>query len=165
MSIDLGNSTNKGIVTLKLAHQFQNDEILRDEYVSWFFNESTIRSIQENFMDIDSEPKDDDAKLLRIAYWYAILREKYGDEVIENAIASGCRQTLLLGAGYDTRFFRLPCLQDSSIKTFEIDLPNTINKKDKILCQKLGLIPSGLCLIPFDLNKDDFNSISQYGFD
>ncbi len=165
MGIDLGNSTNKGVAMLKLAHQFQNEVILKDEFVSWFFDETIINSLRENPWDIDSEPKEDIEKIQRLSYWFAILREKYGDEVIENGISSGCRQLLLLGSGYDTRFFRLTFLQDSSIKTFEVDFPNTIKNKEEILCKKLGNIPLGLSLIPFDFNKDDPNSLSQYGFD
>ena len=165
MGIDLGNSTNKGVAMLKLAHQFQNEVILKDEFVSWFFDETIINSLRENPWDIDSEPKEDIEKIQRLSYWFAILREKYGDEIIESGISSGCRQLLLLGSGYDTRFFRLPFLQDSSIKTFEVDFPNTIKNKEEILCKKLGNIPFGLSLIPFDFNKDDPNSLSQYGFD
>src|SRR4030042_3024778 len=119
MSFDLGNSTNKGVAMLKLAHQFQNEVFLRDEYVSWFFDETIIDSLRKNPLDIYSEPKEDIEKIQKLSYWFAILREKYGDEVIENGISSGCRQLLLLGAGYETRYFRLTFLQDRSIKTFE----------------------------------------------
>jgi methyltransferase (TIGR00027 family) len=164
MSIDLGNSTNKGVALLKLAHQFQDEVLLRDEYVSWFFDETTIHSLKENPLDINSEPKEDIEKIQRLSYWFAILREKYGDEVIESGILSGCKQLLILGAGYETRFFRLPFLQDRSIKTFEVDLPNTIKNKIEVLSNKLGDIPPGLFLIPFDFNIDDLNNLSQYGF-
>lgn len=165
MSIDLGNSTNKGVAMLKLAHQFQREVLLRDEYVIWFFDETVIDSLRENPLDIYSEPKKDIEKIQKLSYWFAILREKYGDEVIENGISSGCRQLLLLGAGYETRYFRLTFLQDRAIKTFEVDLPNTIKNKRQVLCQKLGNIPSNLSLIPLDFNTDELNILSQYGFD
>ncbi len=165
MSIDLGNSTNKGVAMLKLAHQFQREVLLRDEYVIWFFDETVIDSLRENPLDIYSEPKKDIEKIQKLSYWFAILREKYGDEVIENGILSGCRQLLLLGAGYETRYCRLTFLQDRAIKTFEVDLPNTIKNKRQVLCQKLGNIPSNLSLIPLDFNTDELNILSQYSFD
>lgn len=165
MSIELGNSTNKGTAMLKLAHQFQSQVILRDEYIGWFFDESVARSLQENSQNVDSEPKNDAEKFQRIAYWYTLLREKHGDEVIETAITSGCKQILLLGAGYDTRFFRIPSVRENSIATFEVDLPKTIDDKRRYLIERLGNIPQGLSLIPLDFNQDNLSSIFQYGFE
>lgn len=165
MSIDLGRSTNKGTAMMKLAHQFQPHVILEDEYVSWFFDNSVAQSLQENPLNIDVEPTNDVQKFQQVAYWYTILREKYGDEVITAAIASGCKQLLLLGAGYDTRFFRIPVVQKRAVTTFEVDLPETVDDKQKYLIEKLGHIPPGLILIPLDFNQDNLNSLFRYGFD
>ncbi|MEO1521845.1 MAG: SAM-dependent methyltransferase [Cyanobacteria bacterium J06633_2] len=165
MSIDLGKSTNKGTAMMKFAHQFQPDVILQDEYVGWFFNESTAKSLQEDALNLRVEPTDDSQRFQQIAYWYTILREKYGDEVITDAIASGCRQLLLLGAGYDTRFFRIAAVQESGVATFEVDLPQTIEDKQTYLVNKLRHIPDELTLIPLDFNQNDLNSLVHYGFD
>ena len=164
MSIEWGKSTNKGTAMLKLAHQFHSEAILKDEYVGWFFDESVVHSLQENPLNVDSA-KDDAERFQQIAYWYTILREKHGDEAIEDAIASGCKQLILLGAGYDTRFFRLPCVRENSIATFEVDLPQTIDDKKRYLIERLGNIPQGLSHIPIDFNQDNLSSIFQYGFD
>jgi methyltransferase (TIGR00027 family) len=165
MSFNWGKSTNKGTAMMKLAHQFQDELLVRDEYVSWFFDESTINFFKANPFNVEREPIDDAEKFLRIAYWYINLREKYGDEAITKSIESGCKQLLLLGAGYDTRFFRLPCIQENSIATFEVDLPETIDDKKKYLIEKSGDIPQWLTLIPLDFNHDSLLSISNYGFD
>jgi methyltransferase (TIGR00027 family) len=165
MSIDLGKSTNKGTALVKLAHQFQSQILFKDEYISWFFDEAVVRYLQEQPWSIDAEPKDDIEKFYRNSYWYIVLREKHGDDAIEAAIASGCKQILLLGSGYDTRFFRLPSIKENSISTFEIDLPKTIEDKRESLIRKLGVIPQGLSLIPLDFNQDNLSSLSAYGFD
>lgn len=159
------NSTNKGTAIVKLAHQFQDEVLFKDEYVSWFFDEAQINFVKENVKNLELEAKNDAANFFKIAYWYIILREKHGDEAIATSIESGCRQILLLGAGYDTRFFRLPAIRDRSIATFEIDLPKTIDDKRKCILKKLGEIPQGLSLIPLDFNQDDIHSIRNYGFD
>jgi len=165
VSIDMGKSTNKGTAMMKFVHQFQPNVILQDEYVSWFFDDSTAKSLQENSLNLNVEPVDDSQRLQQISYWYTILREKYGDEVIVDALASGCRQLLLLGSGYDTRFFRISAVRERAIATFEVDLPETINNKKKYLSDKLGHIPEGLTLIPLDFNHGDLNSLDRYGFD
>lgn len=165
MSIDMGKSTNKGTAMMKFAHQFQPDVILEDDYISWFFDDSVAQSLQENSLNIGVEPTNDAQKFQQVAYWYTILREKYGDEIISTAIASGCKQLLLLGAGYDTRFLRIPSIRESSIATFEVDLPKTIEDKQKYLIEKLGHIPPGLILVPLDFNYDNLSSLFRYGFD
>lgn len=162
--MDLGKSTNKGTAMMKFAHQFQPDRILEDQYVGWFFDESVAKSLQENALKIGVEPTNDIERFQQIAYWYIILREKYGDQVITEAIASGCQQLLLLGSGYDTRFFRIPVIQQRNIATFEVDLPKTIEDKQKSLIEKLGQIPLGLTLIPLDFNQDNLNSLLRYNF-
>lgn len=165
MGLDLGKSTNKGTALLKFAHQFQAEVILTDEYVSWFFDDATAQSLQEDSLKLGVEPIDDAQRFQHIAYWYTILREKYGDAVIEAAIAAGCRQLLLLGSGYDTRFFRISAVQENAVATFEVDLPKTIDDKRTCLVNKLGYIPEGLTLIPLDFNHDDLSSLVRYGFD
>lgn len=165
MSIELGKSTNKGTAMLKLVHQFQPNSLFRDDYLSWFFDESIVVSLLKNLPNLEPNPENEDEEFQRIAYWYIALREKHGDETIEKAIASGCQQLLLLGSGYDTRFFRLPCIRENSVATFEIDLPGTIEDKHNCLVNKLGTIPLGLSLVPLDFNHDNLSRISEYGFD
>lgn len=165
MSIDLDRSTNKGTAMMKFAHQFQPNVILKDDYVGWFFDGSVAKSLQANSLNLGVEPANDSQRFQQIAYWYTILREKYGDEIIENAIASGCKQLILLGSGYDTRFFRISAIQEKAVATFEVDLPETISDKQKHLVNELGQIPEELTLIPLDFNQDDLNSLSRYGFD
>ena len=164
MSIDIGTSTNKGTAMMKFAHQFQPGVILQDEYISWFFDDSVAQSLQQNSLNIGVEPTNDAQKFQQVAYWYTILREKHGDEIIATAIASGCKQLLLLGAGYDTRFFRISSIRESGVATFEVDLPNTIEDKQKYLTDKLGHIPPGLMLIPLDFNHDNLSRLFDYGF-
>lgn len=164
MTIDLGKSTNKGTALLKLAHQFQPNPLFQDDYLRWFFDDAMLRSVSERSPDWDAIPQEETEQFHRIAYWYIVLREKHGDEAIQTAIASGCKQLLLLGSGYDTRFFRLPCLQDNSIATFEIDLPETIEHKKNCLIKQLGAIPESLSLMPLDFNHDSLDSIARYGF-
>ena len=163
MDVDWPSSTNKGTALLKLIHQSDPDRILQDDYVSWFFDELTKATISsKSRLNINSN--DSANAFSQIAYRYAILREKYVDDFIEGSIESGCRQLLLLGSGYDTRFFRLPSIRKYSVATFEVDLPDTIAEKGAVLEARLGCIPAGLSLIPLDLGHTDWKGIFQGGF-
>jgi methyltransferase (TIGR00027 family) len=160
----LAKSTNKATIVARFAHQFSDEVLVKDEYVSWFIEQDAIDQIKDKPFKFEGEPKDETEEFVRFAYWYIILREKHGDEAIEKAIAAGCKQLLLLGSGYDTRFFRLPAVRDT-IPTFEVDLPKTINDKKKCLMEKLGSIPDRLSLIAIDFNEEDFSKLFSSGFD
>lgn len=145
-------------------HQFDPNRILIDDYVSWFFDESTLAKLRNARPAVNEDRKDPAEEFNRVGYWYGILREKHIDDIIENSIESGCRQLLLLGSGYDTRFFRLHSIRKHSVATFEVDLPETIKDKMTILEKRLGSLPEGLTFIPFNLNDNDLNAIVRAGF-
>ena len=164
MNIEWPSSTNKGTALAKLMHQFDPHRILVDDYVSWFFDETTIATLRDTKPAAHEDYEDPSKEFSRIGYWFGIFREKYVDSITEDAIESGCRQLLLLGSGYDTRFFRLHSIGKHSVATFEIDLPETIKDKRAILEKRLGSLPAGLILIPFNLNHGDLNDIIRSGF-
>jgi len=58
------------------------------------------------------------------------IRTRYFDDRLEQAIAAGCRQIVILGAGLDTRAFRkqAPC-----VVYYEIDDANTLSFKQERL--------------------------------
>lgn len=165
MSINLGQSTNKGTALMKFAHQFQPQVILQDEFVGWFFDDAVAQALKEDCLHLSTEPASDAERFQQMAYWYTILREKYGDEVVEEAIESNCKQLLLLGSGYDTRFFRIAAVREKSIATFEVDLPKTIADKQKYLLEKLEDFPQKLTFVPLDFNQDDLSRLFNFGFD
>jgi len=101
-------STAKGTALLKLVHQFQKSVILRDDYLHRFFEVSEVERLRAVPRDFERVPRTPEEEWERMAYWYAVLRELAFDEVIADGARGGCRQLLLLGAGFDTRFFRLP---------------------------------------------------------
>ena len=163
MDIDWPSSTNKGTALLKLIHQSDPDRILQDDYVNWFFDKST-KAVISSKSRFNENSNDSAGAFSQIAYRYTILREKYIDDFIDASVESGCRQLLLLGSGYDTRFFRLPSIRKYSVATFEVDLPKTIEEKRTVIEERLGCIPAGLSLIPVDLRNTDWKGIFQGGF-
>jgi len=164
VDIDWPASTNKGTALVKLMHQSDPDRILKDDYVSWFFDESAKATVDSSQFRLRGKLNDSADAFSQIAYRYAILRERYIDDFIEASIESGCRQLLLLGSGYDTRFFRLPAIRKYSVATFEVDLPDTIDEKRAVIEARVGHIPAGLSLIPADLRQTNWEGIFQGGF-
>lgn len=93
-------------------------------------------------------------------------RKRYvGDKVIES-LNAGIDSLVILGAGLDTLAYRLPQL--SSIRVYEVDLPENIAFKKKRLEALYGTIPSYITLAPIDFEAQKIEDVLQgmgYSFD
>ena len=92
-----------------------------------------------------------------------ICRTKYIDEkTIE--LLSVTQQILILGAGLDTRAYRLEGMEN--IEIFEVDLPNIQQSKKQKLKKFLGDFPSNVTFIPIDFNKEKLETtLANSSFD
>jgi len=149
-------STNRGTALLRLLHQYEKDVLVKDDYVRWFVDDTAIQSADatRKSLEDDSRPE---SQFQRIAYRYGILREKFFDDLIEAAVHDGCRQLLLLGSGFDTRFLRLSPLREGHIQTFEVDMPATVREKRAVLERRMGAIPTDLHLVPMDFRTESLD--------
>jgi methyltransferase (TIGR00027 family) len=62
-----------------------------------------------------------------------VVRTRVIDDAVREALVEGCSQLVLLGAGYDTRAYRLP--EAAVVETFEVDHPVTQAAKRAGLAQ------------------------------
>ncbi len=92
----------------------------------------------------------------------ASARQTFYDAVVDRHLA-GVAQFVILGAGFDTRAFRLP--KDARVRSFEVDAPKTQAIKREILKQA-GIDLAGLTLVSADFEKEDWLSrLASVGFD
>ena len=66
--------------------------------------------------------------------WIMVPRTRYGDDLIEELGKTGASQLVLLGAGMDTRAFRLGSLREWTV--FEVDLQETFAVKEPLLADQ-----------------------------
>ncbi|HEV8630141.1 MAG TPA: SAM-dependent methyltransferase [Thermoanaerobaculia bacterium] len=84
---------------------------------------------------------------------HVALRKRLVTEEVTAALAGGCRQVLVLGAGLDTLALRLAPAHPES--TFvEVDHPASQALKQRALA-RLGTLPANLQLVPLDLGSSD----------
>jgi methyltransferase (TIGR00027 family) len=89
--------------------------------------------------------------------WGSLLfRKRYIDEKVE-ASRSEIEAVVSLGAGFDTRPFRLPTLAD--VPMWEIDQRENIEAKTERLRRALGAIPANVKLVTVDFDRDDLGAI------
>ncbi|HUH97299.1 MAG TPA: class I SAM-dependent methyltransferase [Anaerolineales bacterium] len=90
-------------------------------------------------------------------YGAQVCRTRYIDEVVQSAISQGISQLVIMGAGYDTRPYRLPEL--TSVRVFEIDLPAVQADKKKKLQKYLGHLPDRVTFIPMDFDTQGLETV------
>lgn len=147
---------------MKFLHQYDKTVLVKDDYIRWFVDNAEAMSTGK-IDDLFEQGSNPESVFSHIAYRYTILRERYFDDLIENAILSGYEQLVLLGAGFDTRILRLEVLKENRIRTVEVDTPATMKLKKEILEMNFGQIEKNHYLISFDFNRDDMNSLFQFG--
>ncbi|GAB7046668.1 class I SAM-dependent methyltransferase [Catenuloplanes indicus] len=86
--------------------------------------------------------------------WAAVLcRKRYATDQIRSALAAGIRQYVLLGAGLDTRPYRL--VAPAGCRAWELDLPaNIAVKRRRVRTLPAGLT-AGTTLVPIDFAAED----------
>lgn len=83
--------------------------------------------------------------------WGGIMARK---RYIDDAIAGSPTGAVVnLGAGFDTRPYRLTALAD--VPTWEVDLASNIDRKRSRLRKIFGEVPAHVTLVPIDFDRED----------
>ena len=89
--------------------------------------------------------------------WTCMLcRKRYIDEKIAES-RGRIEAAVNLGAGFDTRAYRLPALAD--VPVWELDQPETIRKKRARLVKIFGGIPSHVDLVAADFDRETLEDV------
>jgi methyltransferase (TIGR00027 family) len=92
----------------------------------------------------------------------ASARVTFVDDAIERYLAT-ISQFVILGAGFDTRAFRVP--RPGQIRCFEVDMPRTQSTKQQLL-RKARVDSSGVTFVPADFETEDWLArLVAAGFD
>lgn len=84
------------------------------------------------------------------------------DDRIRSAVASGIRQIVLIGAGLDTRAFRMELPKGTRI--FELDLPETFSFKEPVIASAGASPRCERYVLPVDLRTDWVKPLLAAGF-
>lgn len=92
-----------------------------------------------------------------------LLRTCMGDAVLTDAAARGIRQTVILGAGMDTRAYRLPLPPDLTV--WEIDRAAPLTYKQEVLAAKNATTRCRRIPVTADVSEPWDQALAQNGFD
>lgn len=86
--------------------------------------------------------------------WASMLcRKRYADDRVSEALHDGIGQFVFLGAGLDTRPYRL--VTPAGARAIETDLPANVAYKRDRLTETFGQLPANTTLTAVDLETDD----------
>jgi methyltransferase (TIGR00027 family) len=99
-------------------------------------------------------------ELVDMFYEGRVIVTRHFDDMLLEAVAAGCGQVVVLGAGLDTRALRLP-LPDS-LPVYELDLPPMFEFKERVLAE----VENGhRVVVPTDLRGDWQRHLRAAGFE
>jgi methyltransferase (TIGR00027 family) len=81
---------------------------------------------------------------------FIIARERYIDDLLKACLSEGLDQVVILGAGFDTRAYRIPGIEKARV--FEVDHPATQAVKLRRLKKVIDPLPSYVTFVPVDFN-------------
>jgi len=93
------------------------------------------------------------------------IRTRFIEEKLAGTIHDGASQLVILGAGFDTRAYRLTELLKHAL-IFEVDHPSTQRFKMKRIRDAGIEIPANLTYVPIDFRHDDLgHALGETGYD
>jgi methyltransferase (TIGR00027 family) len=81
-----------------------------------------------------------------------VARTRLIDDTIAEELPA-VRQVLILGAGFDSRPYRLAGM--AGVEVFEVDHPDTQSRKRRVLARSGRALPGSVHLVPVEFGRDD----------
>ena len=127
------------------AQKPENERICYDPYASALIPRGFLNYLFK--LIIDSSLYD---RLAPGAKSFVVGRERFIDDFLKFSLAEGLDQVVILGAGFDTRAYRIAGIEKTQV--FEIDHPDTQAVKLDRLKKVIDPLPAYVTFIPVDFN-------------
>lgn len=159
---------------LVAAHRFDESQKPEDERIC--YDPYAVHFVTPEILELNKDPQKAKAMLDSLGALGTLLlgisnstraRVRYFDDFVKASIDRGIEQLVILGAGYDTRAYRIEGLNDDGdIKVFEIDHPVTQKTKIEKIKEIFGKLPSHVTYVPVDLMTEDLGEkLLRNGYD
>ena len=96
---------------------------------------------------------------------YIVVRDRFIDDVLQDFLKGGLQQLVILGAGYDSRAYRIEGLKDR-VRLFEVDHPATQADKLARVRKIFGTVPAHVAYVAVDFNTQTLEQrLAESGYD
>ncbi|MFB5189748.1 SAM-dependent methyltransferase [Alicyclobacillus fastidiosus] len=98
------------------------------------------------------------------AFYSGVARTRLIDDVLRSSVQDGINQVVILGAGFDTRAYRLPELRTCAV--FEVDHPSTLEVKKGVISRLPTMNTEHVRFVAIDFVEQSLEEILlKAGFD
>ncbi|MYW10246.1 SAM-dependent methyltransferase [Streptomyces sp. SID2563] len=149
------------VAAARAIETHRRDSLARDMYAEHFVRAAPAC---DGWPVRIEEVPDGDGNALwgRFARYFG-LRTRVLDDFVVRSVLTGARQVVLLGAGLDTRAFRLDWPSDCVF--FEVDRAGVLAFKHQVLTELSAAPRVKRVLVPVDLRDDWVTALTASGFD
>jgi len=95
--------------------------------------------------------------ILQGLYGVQICRTRFIDDAVRAALSTGIGQSVILGAGYDTRAYRLAGMERAEV--LEVDLESVQEDKKRKLRSRFGQLPENVTFVPIDFDAQTLEAV------
>jgi methyltransferase (TIGR00027 family) len=147
-----------GVAAIRAAESARSDRLFDDPYAAGFARAA------DDWRPGPTAPATEDAtrRRGRLTSWITV-RTRFLDDLVLDACAGSCRQVVILGAGLDSRAFRLTWPEGTRL--WELDLADVIEFKDRVLDAEGWRPGCTRITVPVDLSEDWGEPLLRAAFD
>lgn len=143
------------VAALRAAHQLLDRPLVLDDPLALAILGPDLEA------QVRADPGKYDAGMARLLRAAMVVRSRFAEDELSNAIARGVRQYVVLGAGLDTYAYRH---RQRGLAVFEVDHPATQVWKRGLLERAAIAIPDSVHHVPVDFERDTLlESLRQAG--
>jgi methyltransferase (TIGR00027 family) len=160
-------STALGVAAARAAETASENPLIQDPYAQFFLDAAgpgmwSLTS-DPTLSAALSEVEPQAGALRQVMVDFMAVRTKWFDELFLDAVSSGIRQVVILASGLDSRSWRLPWPDGTTV--YELDQAKVLEFKSGTL-QRHGAQPAArLVSVAVDLRDDWPKALQQAGFD
>ncbi|MFD8808073.1 class I SAM-dependent methyltransferase [Streptomyces sp. NPDC059597] len=150
-------ATAVGVARVRALESEREDALFRDPLARAF-------AAAGGLWPSSPPPADEAARRRRLGVAFSIvIRTRFLDDLLREAAVSGVRQVVLLGAGMDSRAFRMDWPEGTRL--FEVDTAAPLDFKASVLRRERALARCERITVPVDLREDWPRALAAAGHD
>ncbi|MEU5769060.1 class I SAM-dependent methyltransferase [Streptomyces asoensis] len=151
-------ATAVGVARVRARESEREDALFRDPLAQAFATAGGLES------SAPPPSGDEAARRRRLGVAFSVVvRTRFLDDLLRQACASGIRQVVLLGAGMDSRAFRMDWPEGTRL--FEVDTAAPLDFKASVLRQERAVARCERITVAVDLREDWPGALAAAGHD
>jgi methyltransferase (TIGR00027 family) len=138
------------------------DRVFYDPYAIYFFDKEDRKQLQT--ADQAKAQIASYNKMMPGVNGAIVTRIRFIDEVVDQCLSEDFQQMVIIGAGYDTRAYRIQEVS-KKLKVFEVDHPLTGEIKKKTIAAVIGKLPGHVTYVPVVFGQERMDQkLMEHGF-